>query len=89
MIKKLFEDEFKSMARTLHPDDVGTNDSGWIVKAEIHEDYFEWVNYFEAFHEDYGIVWGDFEDEVYASSEEAFNHFVKNHEPSVWDYWDI
>jgi hypothetical protein len=89
MIKKTYTDEFKSMARTLDYEVVGVNDSGWRVKAVVHEDWFRWVNYFEAFHEDYGIVYGDFEEEVYASDEKALEHFIKNHEPEVWDYWDI
>ena len=89
MIRKTFTEAFKTEARTLCPDIVGTNDSGWLVKAKVHEDYFEWVNYFEAFHEEYGIVYGDFEDEVYASNEEAFEHFTRHHEVCIWDYWDI
>jgi hypothetical protein len=34
-------------------------------------------------------VWGDFEKEVYADSEEAFADFYAKHEPHAWDYWDI
>lgn len=63
--------------------------SGWIIKGEIHEDYYTWVNYFEAEHPKYGKVWGDFEFEVYADSEKAFVDFYKNHQPQSWDYMDI
>lgn len=62
---------------------------GWTIKGEIHEDYFTWVNDFEAKHNKFGKVWGNFEDIVYADSEEAFKDFYANHEPSEWDYGDI
>jgi hypothetical protein len=77
------------MALTLDPSDLGVNESGWTIVGEVIEDYFEWVNYFEASHPDFGRVWGNFEDEVYADSEEGFNHFYNNHTPREWDYWDI
>jgi len=77
------------MALTLDTSVLGVNDSGWTVTGEIHEDYFEWVNEFEAHHPDFGRVWGDFENEVYADSKEAFEHFYENHSPCEWDYWDI
>lgn len=73
--------------------DSGTHtrrhDSGWIITGAVQEDYFRWVNSFSAYHPTYGIVAGDFEDEIYASSEEAFSHFYKNHPPDEWDYNDI
>jgi len=68
---------------------VKVNKSGWTIIGEIHEDYFEWVNEFEAYHKKYGVVYGDFEIEVFATSEEAYNHFYKHHKPKVWDYGDI
>ena len=77
------------MAFTLHPSELGENASGWVISGEIHEDYYEWVNEFEAIHPDLGRVWGNFENVVYADSQEAFEHFYKNHTPSEWDYWDI
>ena len=78
-----------SDARTLNATYVGENQSGWLIKGKISEDYYEWVNYFEAFHEDYGVVYGDFEKEVFFSSEEAFAHFLKHHPYEEWDYHDI
>lgn len=77
------------MALTLRPSDLGENDSGWTIAGEILEDYFEWVREFEATHPDFGRVWGDFQIEVYADSQEAFEHFYENHPPDEWDYWDI
>lgn len=66
-----------------------THADGWTIKGAIHEDYYEWVNAFEATHPVYGKVWGDFENEVFADTEESFNHFYKNHAPEAWDYGDI
>lgn len=66
-----------------------THTSGWTIKGEIHEDYFIWVNKFEAIHPKFGRVFGDFENEVTADSEEAFADFWKNHKPEAWDYQDI
>lgn len=66
-----------------------THPDGWTIKGEVHEDYCEWVNYFEATHPTYGKVWGDFESEVFASTEEGYNHFYENHKPEAWDCGDI
>lgn len=76
-------------ALTLNPSDIGTHKDGWTITGEIHEDYFEWVNDFEANHPEYGALWGNFEDTVYAISREALEHFMSYHEPSAWDYYDI
>ena len=66
-----------------------THPDGWTIIGRVSSDYYEWVNEFEAFHPNYGKVWGDFEIEVFAESEEGFNHFYKNHTPEDWDYQDI
>ncbi len=76
-------------ALTLDPKDLGQHESGWLIEGSVCEDYYEWVNDFEAVHPDFGRVWGDFEKEVYADSEEGFRHFYSNHPPSQWDYYDI
>lgn len=91
MIEKKYGVDFISSggALTLNPSELGENVSGWIIFGEIKEDYYEWINYFEASHPIFGKVWGDFEDIVYADSEEAYEDFYKNHPPEEWDYWDI
>lgn len=66
-----------------------THESGWTITGAISEDYFEWVNDFTAVHPVYGRASGNFEGTVRFESEEAFNHFWKNHEPDAWDYSDI
>ena len=82
--------DFKSQARTLHPGDLGFHEnSGWTVEGQIVEDYYEWVNEFEATHPVYGKIKGDFETEVTADSQEGLDHFLTNHPFQEWDYWDI
>jgi len=85
-------------ALTLSPEYVGcwevgehtkTHDYGWTITGEVVEDYYYWVNKFSAEHPKLGKVWGDFEDEVFADSEEGFNDFYSNFPPEDWDYGDI
>lgn len=66
-----------------------THDDGWTITGDVCEDWYVWVNEFEAHHPQFGTVKGNFEDEVYADSEEGFQHFWQHHEPDAWDYWDI
>jgi len=77
-----------SEARTLCPSFIGNNKSGWNIKGEVHEDYYEWVNYFVANHPIYGVIKGDFEGFILASSQ-ALKHFLEHHHFEVWDYYDI
>lgn len=74
---------------TLCPSYIGQNESGWLIKSVVHEDYYKWGNEFEASHPVYGKLYGNFETIVYGDSEEGFNHFIQHHPPSEWDYWDI
>ncbi len=102
MITKKFGTDFNSeggaltlpvSAVSVHPQDSGTHtrthESGWTITGEVREDYYTWVNKFEATHPIFGKVWGDFEEEVHADSEQGFADFWKNHEPQAWDYLDI
>jgi hypothetical protein len=84
-----FGDSSGSNALTLRPSDLDVRINGWVVTGEVHEDYYEWVNYFEANHPSFGRVWGDFESEVHADSQEAYDDFIKNFQPESWDYHDI
>lgn len=79
----------RGMARTLWPEDLGDNDSGWRIDGQVMEDYYRWVNEFEANHPEYGYFRGDYERNIEASSKEAYDDFYKNHPPNEWDYWDI
>jgi hypothetical protein len=102
MITKIYNKDFKSEggALTLNPSEVTDgneqnsfrtkkHEDGWTISGEIHEDYYVWVNDFEAVHEKFGRVWGNFETEVYADSEEGYNDFYSKHTPNAWDYYDI
>ena len=92
MVTKLYGKDFVSTydsALTLSPDELGVNESGWTIEGAVVEDYYEWVNDFEANHPTFGKVWGNFEGEVHADSEEGFAHFFEHHPPESWDYWDI
>lgn len=66
-----------------------THKNGWTVTGVLIEDWYEWVNDFEASHPTYGRVYGNFENEVYADSEDGFQDFYENFTPDAWDYWDI
>jgi len=66
---------------------------GWIVIGQVHEDYYKWINGFVAIkYCEYDgdtcddMVCGDFEKEIYASSKEAYEDFIKNCPPTAWDY---
>jgi len=63
-----------------------THDDGWTITGVVYGDYFIWVNEFTATHPKYGKVWGDFEKEVYADSEEGYQHFYKHHEPDGYNW---
>lgn len=102
MIVKKFGKDFFSEggALTLEPEEVTasgaksgvhtlSHESGWVVTGAITEDYYVWVNGFVAYHKHFGFIAGDFEEEVFASSKEAFQDFWKHHEPQAWDYADI
>ena len=90
-----------TMARTLDAEEVCENHGsrtghssrlhadGWLITGYITEDYFYWVNAFEANHPAFGRVWGDFEELVCADSIEAYEAFIASHGPTTWDYWDI
>lgn len=92
---------FKTQAITLNPEyvlpghdeETGTfthvHLNGWIVTGEIVEDYYHWVNNFEAFHPYYGWVKGNFEDEIQCDTEEGFLKFMEEFPPNEWDYYDI
>lgn len=81
-----------SGALTLSPTYIGKHENGWEIVADVHEDYFEWVNEFVAYkHEGYNsaFVAGDFENVVVASSKNAYEEFLSLFPPEAWDYGDI
>ncbi len=102
MIEKRFGVDFHSEggALTLPESAVSTDEfregissrlheSGWLISGVVKLDYYSWVNQFVAIHADHGVICGDFESVVYATSEQAFSDFMSKHEPEAWDYNDI
>lgn len=102
IVKLAGEDwEYNGDALTLRTEEVHKGDviggktysrthvDGWTITAKIVEDEYQWINDFEAEHNAYGRVWGNFEDKIYADSEEGFKHFFKRHKPLYWDYESI
>lgn len=77
-------------ANTLKESDLGTHSNGWTVSGKLQEDYYTWVNYFEASHPEYGTVRGDFEEDILeATSKLALDKFCEEFAPEAWDYEDI
>lgn len=66
-----------------------THENGWTITAFISENYYRWVNEFSAVHPVFGNVWGDFQNFVYADSEEGFQDFYNKFPPNEGDYHDI
>jgi hypothetical protein len=64
--------------------------SGWWIWApKIHFDAYTWVEEFQAWHHDYGYVWGNCQKTVYAASMAGYEHFFTNHTPEEWNMGDI
>lgn len=66
-----------------------THDSGnWTISGIIHENYWLWVEDFEATHPKYGNIIGNFEKELIVDSIPAITHFLEHHPYKTWDYYD-
>ncbi|EKU98024.1 hypothetical protein Lepto7375DRAFT_7283 [Leptolyngbya sp. PCC 7375] len=64
---------------------LGENSSGWVVYGYLENDGEEdMLLNFCAFHSEYGAVFGDYSYKIYASSDEAFNHFYHHHGTEDW-----
>lgn len=99
-ISKLFGKDFGSgdMALTLSPNEVSDapfdtghfvkkHQDGWTIEGFVLSDGERfWLNEFMATHSKYGNVYGDFEYEVIADTEEGFQDFYLKHCPETWDY---
>lgn len=78
-------------AITLPKKSQGYNTEGkFDIIAYVHEDWFEWINFFIAIYDDgKQFVIGDFENTIVASSKETLEHFLKHVNVESWDYGDI
>lgn len=70
-----------------------THEDDWCISGEIKSRCYQgitefFVKQFQAEHPVYGKIMGDFEIEVYADSEEGFQHFYTHHKPVIWDYYN-
>lgn len=79
-------------ALTLSPEYLTSENGGWKIAGKVHEDYYEWINGFVAIKDnnyDPLMVCGDFEIEVWATSQEGYDDFIKHCPPDAWNYDDI
>lgn len=69
---------------------IRTFDNGWHIVGQVCEDYFTWVEKFTAYKFDGAkVLAGDYNKVIYASSEEAYNDFVKHFPPQEFDTYKI
>ena len=69
-----------------------THKNGWTISGQIVEDWVSWVPFITASHKNYGIIYGDFSEEIIVvsdNSDKALFHFLDNNMPLVWTSWDI
>jgi hypothetical protein len=58
-----------------------THKNGWIISGKIVTEYISWVPFITAFHKKYGIIYGNFSEEIIVVSDnpdEALFHFLDN-----------
>ena len=56
------------------------------------EDWVSWVPFIKAFHKNYGVIYGDFSEEIVVVSDnpdKTLFHFLDNNIPLLWTGWDI
>lgn len=66
-----------------------THKNGWTISGQIVEDYVSWVPFITASHKNYGIIYGDFSEEIIVVSDnpdKALFHFLDNNMPLVWKF---
>lgn len=63
--------------------------TSWTIIGNCIEDWFYWIDDFEAHHPTHGIIFGSFNKNVYAESKECFENFVSSHHYEEWDAGDI
>lgn len=63
--------------------------NGWTITGNMSNDYYSWVEKFEAIHPTFGKIVGVVDDKIYATSEEGYEDFIKNHPITGMDLDDI
>ncbi len=62
---------------------------GWTIEGLIKEDYYFYVTEFTATHPKYGTIVAYLDEEIVATSREAYEHFIENHPLEILDIGDI
>ena len=61
---------------------------GWVIQAKrVQSEFyagFSWVEEFKAIHPIHGIVFGDYQSKVYASTSKGFEHFHQFYFPNIF-----
>lgn len=85
-LEVFFDSDPNEIFERTHPD-------GWTIKGVMCNDWYSWVEVFEATHPQFGKVWRTEEDAknhtVKATTREAYDNFVINHEFIGFCYDDI
>ncbi len=59
---------------------------GWTITGSIETDsrHYSWLCEFDASHPQYGHVWGNLNDYIYATSVNAYETFIKTHPYQIY-----
>lgn len=87
----MYRESFATSGRhiyTLPLSENGKHADGWVIVGDEHGDWYKYIGgVFEA-KKGRMRVWGDLGEDVFATSKRAFDDFMKNHAPTLWDSWD-
>lgn len=85
---KIEDKEFEHFSLDFPIEELGKPYKGWTVYAPVNEDYYSWIESFEAYKNDEWVV-GDFDYIVYSSSKAAFDDFTRHFRPKIFNSGDI
>lgn len=90
-IENLPENTYGALTLDINYYDNPTECNNWNVVGNVHEDednnHFTWITEFEAT-KGKEIVYGNLEDKVYTTSQDAYDDFIKSCPPKSWSYTD-
>ena len=82
----IFDDTKQDWSQDNNNISTRVHDNGWTITGQIQEDYYSWVLEFVAFHPQYGMVWGNIDQEILATSEEAWLMFSREFPAEPFDF---
>jgi hypothetical protein len=85
---KIEDKEFEHFSLDFPIEELEKPYKGWTVYAPVHEDYYSWIESFEAYKNDEWVI-GDFNYIVYSSSKAAFDDFTRHFRPTIFNSGDI